>query len=160
MRNIELKARSADPAFARKIAQSLATNRLGIQHQIDTYFCCNYGRLKLREIDALRTELIWYARADQQGPAASVREPGDPAYARRAESRDDLFVMDDVAEHADGCARPRGSVGEPKRPPHAETEPGRPGDGDVHSQTKYGLRTFSSRSCLPLSRAGSPCSST
>lgn len=41
------------------------------QHQIDTYFHCLHGRLKLRQIDGLRGELICYARADEQGPKSS-----------------------------------------------------------------------------------------
>ena len=38
MRNIELKARLADLNAARRIAESVATKRLGPQHQVDTYF--------------------------------------------------------------------------------------------------------------------------
>ncbi len=71
MRNIELKARLTDLDAARAVAQRIATKRLGTQHQIDTYFHCRHGRLKLRQIDGLRSELVWYARVDQQGPKAS-----------------------------------------------------------------------------------------
>lgn len=71
MRNIELKARLADLDAARKIAESVATKRLGAQHQIDTYFHCRHGRLKLRQIDGLRAELISYARPNEQGPKPS-----------------------------------------------------------------------------------------
>ena len=71
MRNIELKARLADYAAARKVAETVATRRLGAQHQIDTYFHCRQGRLKLRQIDRLRAELVWYARPDERGPKAS-----------------------------------------------------------------------------------------
>ncbi len=41
------------------------------QQQIDTYFHCHHGRLKLRQIDGLRAELVWYARPDEHGPKAS-----------------------------------------------------------------------------------------
>jgi adenylate cyclase, class 2 len=71
MRNIELKARLADYAAAHRVASAIATKRLGTQHQIDTYFDCRHGRLKLRQIDGLRAELVWYTRADQEGPRAS-----------------------------------------------------------------------------------------
>jgi predicted adenylyl cyclase CyaB len=71
MRNIELKARLADISAARKVAAVIATKRLGTQHQIDTYFHCANGRLKLRQIDGLRAELVWYARGDQTGPSVS-----------------------------------------------------------------------------------------
>jgi len=71
MRNIELKARLSDYAAAQQVAETVATRRLGAQHQIDTYFHCREGRLKLRQIDRLRAELVWYARPDQCGPMAS-----------------------------------------------------------------------------------------
>jgi adenylate cyclase class IV len=71
LRNIELKARLADLQAARKVAQALATERLGVQQQVDTYFHCIRGRLKLRQIDRLSAQLVWYARPDQKGPKAS-----------------------------------------------------------------------------------------
>ena len=71
MRNIELKARLGDLEAARRIALRIATKQIGTQHQIDTYFHCRDGRLKLRQIDGLSAQLVWYARADQEGPKAS-----------------------------------------------------------------------------------------
>jgi adenylate cyclase len=71
MQNIELKARLADYDAAFRVASAIATKRLGTQHQIDTYFHCQHGRLKLRQIDGLRAELVWYARPDQEGPKTS-----------------------------------------------------------------------------------------
>lgn len=71
MRNIELKARLTDVDAARKLAESVATERLAAQHQLDTYFHCRRGRLKLREIDGLSAQLISYARPDQPGPKPS-----------------------------------------------------------------------------------------
>jgi adenylate cyclase, class 2 len=71
MRNIELKARIADYEAAHRIASAIATKTLGVQHQIDTYFHCSNGRLKLRQIDGLRSELIWYARNDGKDPKPS-----------------------------------------------------------------------------------------
>lgn len=70
-RNIELKARLQDLDAARAIAESVATSRLGGQHQIDTYFAAGRGRLKLRQINGLSAELIAYARPDQSGPKRS-----------------------------------------------------------------------------------------
>ena len=69
--NIELKARVADLDRLREIAQRLATQPLETQHQVDTYFHCRRGRLKLREINDRRAELIWYERADQKQPKPS-----------------------------------------------------------------------------------------
>ena len=115
MRNIELKARLPDPAAAREVAAAVATRHLGTQHQIDTYFHSRQGRLKLREIDGLSAQLVWYARADQQGPKASdyVLVPvGNPktlkaalsaALAVRAvvEKRREIFLADNVRIHLD-----------------------------------------------------------
>ena len=71
MRNIELKARVADLKAARQTAEQIATKRLGVQQQVDTYFHCPHGRLKLRQIDGLSAQLVWYARPSEQGPKAS-----------------------------------------------------------------------------------------
>ncbi len=71
MRNIELKARLRDLAEARRTAMALATAGPMQQVQVDTYFRCREGRLKLREIVGRPAELIWYARPDTQAPKAS-----------------------------------------------------------------------------------------
>lgn len=71
MRNIELKARLADLSAARRIAEAIVTERLAPQQQVDTYFHCNCGRLKLRRIEGRSAQLIWYARADQPSPKTS-----------------------------------------------------------------------------------------
>ncbi len=71
MRNIELKARVADTDAARKQAKAIATACLGIEQQVDTYFHCPNGRLKLREIDGKAAQLIWYARPDAERPKPS-----------------------------------------------------------------------------------------
>ncbi len=69
--NIELKARLASLELARQTASSVAESRLPDQHQIDTYFYCQHGRLKLREIVGERAELIAYRRPNESGPKAS-----------------------------------------------------------------------------------------
>jgi len=71
MRNIELKAKISDLDQARRTAESIATKRLGTEHQVDTYFHCHEGRLKLRQIDRSPAQLIWYARTDQPAAKAS-----------------------------------------------------------------------------------------
>lgn len=115
VRNIELKARLEDLDAARKVAETIATERLGTQRQVDTYFHCKHGRLKLREINAQKAELVWYARGDQPGPKASdyqlVRVP-DPAKLKAAltaalgirgvvEKRREIFLHDNVRIHLD-----------------------------------------------------------
>jgi len=71
MRNIELKARLHDLPAARRVAETLATQRLGIQEQIDTYFRCANGRLKLRQISGQTAQLVWYVRPSDPRPKAS-----------------------------------------------------------------------------------------
>jgi predicted adenylyl cyclase CyaB len=70
-RNIEIKAQMADLGRARATAERLATARLGIERQRDTYFRCRAGRLKLREIEDRAVQLIAYERADRPEAKAS-----------------------------------------------------------------------------------------
>jgi predicted adenylyl cyclase CyaB len=70
-RNIEIKASLRSLDEARAVAEGLATDRMGVLVQTDTYFRCSTGRLKLREIEGLGAELIAYARPDQAGPKGS-----------------------------------------------------------------------------------------
>jgi len=115
MRNIELKARLTDLEVARQTAAALATERLGVQHQLDTYFFCRDGRLKLREIDDHRAELIAYTRPDQQSPKGSdyLRVPVSDAPLLKAvltaalglrcivEKRREIFLVHQVRIHLD-----------------------------------------------------------
>lgn len=64
-RNVELKAKLASLTTARDVARRLATEYVGLQHQVDTYFHVLNGRLKLREIQHATAQLVWYARPDQ-----------------------------------------------------------------------------------------------
>ena len=115
MRNIELKARLADWDKAHQVAAAVATKRLGKQHQIDTYFHCRHGRLKLRQIDGLRAELVCYARPDQEGPKPSdyqIAPIAHPETLKAAlttalgvrtvvEKRREIFLHHDVRIHLD-----------------------------------------------------------
>jgi predicted adenylyl cyclase CyaB len=77
-----LRARLADPAAARQTAERLCGGEAEIQRQTDTYFDCARGRLKLREIDGVGAQLIWYERPDLPEPKGSdylltpILEPG------------------------------------------------------------------------------------
>jgi adenylate cyclase class IV len=76
-RNIEIKARIASvQALAPKAAAVATEGPIGIV-QDDTFFGCANGRLKLREFSPQSGELIFYRRADQQGPKESfyLRSP-------------------------------------------------------------------------------------
>ncbi len=76
-RNIEIKARAADPEALAGIAGGLADGPPVRLEQTDTFFHVPRGRLKLREFGDGAGELIQYARADSAGPKPSdfVRSP-------------------------------------------------------------------------------------
>ena len=68
MRNIELKARLANPNGASGVCDQIGAAYQGEIHQIDTYFNVPDGRLKLREATPGVTELVQYHRPDVAGP--------------------------------------------------------------------------------------------
>jgi predicted adenylyl cyclase CyaB len=70
-RNIELKARCPDLPAARAACGTLQLRGELFLRQIDTYFNCEHGRLKLRVIDDGKAELIWYDRCDEAISRAS-----------------------------------------------------------------------------------------
>jgi predicted adenylyl cyclase CyaB len=65
--NLEIKARGGDWERAREIA----TGRVGVDEQVDTYFRTSAGRLKLRESSLSGGQLIPYFRPDDGGPRRS-----------------------------------------------------------------------------------------
>jgi len=69
--NIEIKARCTNQEKIRKILNSGNADFKGIDHQIDTYFRTNQGRLKLREGN-IENHLIYYDREDKEGPKQSA----------------------------------------------------------------------------------------
>lgn len=66
--NLEIKAPVADAAAFRETAARLATETVGVDDQVDTYFCVPSGRLKLRESSLSGAQLIPYQRPDEDGP--------------------------------------------------------------------------------------------
>lgn len=68
--NIEIKAKSNNQEKIREILKSQNADFKGIDHQIDTYFKVNSGRLKLREGE-IENRLIYYKREDKKGPKQS-----------------------------------------------------------------------------------------
>lgn len=68
--NIEIKARCSDPELVQQKLLSLKADPKGTDHQIDTYFHVDRGRLKLREGN-IENNLIYYNRNDQAGPKKS-----------------------------------------------------------------------------------------
>lgn len=68
--NIEIKARSHNQDSIREILKSENADFKGVDHQIDTYFKVNSGRLKLREGN-IENSLVHYEREDKEGPKQS-----------------------------------------------------------------------------------------
>lgn len=64
-RNLEWKARLAEPAAVREAVGRLGARFAERQEQRDTYFRVPHGRLKLREIVGGPPLLIWYERPDR-----------------------------------------------------------------------------------------------
>lgn len=68
--NVEIKARCSDPERVRSVLYLRGAEHKGLDHQIDTYFKVNEGRLKLREGN-IENVLVFYKRDDQEGPKNS-----------------------------------------------------------------------------------------
>jgi len=68
--NIEIKARCNDQDKIRSILKLRNADFKGTDHQIDTYFRTNNGRLKLREGN-IENFLGFYEREDKEGPKQS-----------------------------------------------------------------------------------------
>jgi predicted adenylyl cyclase CyaB len=70
-RNVEIKARITSVASLIPQAAAIADRGPIEITQDDTFFHCQSGRLKLRTFSNDEGELIFYRRADQQGPKES-----------------------------------------------------------------------------------------
>jgi len=68
--NIEIKAHCADIATVRSVLAARGARRVGLDHQVDTYFNVPSGRLKLRSGD-IENNLIFYRRPDGAAPKRS-----------------------------------------------------------------------------------------
>jgi len=81
-RNIEIKATVEDFRRIQGLIETLADQGPTELNQIDTFFGCRDGRLKLREFGQGTAELIFYRRPNVPGPKASeysICPVGDPA---------------------------------------------------------------------------------
>ncbi|MCI5058575.1 MAG: adenylate cyclase, partial [Flavobacteriales bacterium] len=70
IKNVEIKARCKNPDEIRSILRSLNATFIGKDHQVDTYYECSTGRLKLREGN-IENALIYYNRPDDPNPKLS-----------------------------------------------------------------------------------------
>jgi adenylate cyclase class 2 len=78
-RNVEIKARCADLAAARRAALASGARLLGRERQHDTYFRAQEGRLKLRR------RWLLPAGGPSAGAGAPREEPGQLIWYRRAD---------------------------------------------------------------------------
>ena len=70
-RNIEIKARVHNLESLLPSVAALADSGPTHIHQVDTFFSCSNGRLKLRKFSDTQGELIFYRRADSRQPKES-----------------------------------------------------------------------------------------
>jgi predicted adenylyl cyclase CyaB len=113
--NLEIKARCADLAAARARAAALATEHVGLDHQVDTYFVTARGRLKLRESSLSGGQLVPYLRPDTEAAKRSdyrVIPVEDPVGLKRllaeilgvhrvVDKQREIFLVDNVRIHLD-----------------------------------------------------------
>jgi homotetrameric cytidine deaminase len=117
-RNVELKARDADPEATLRRALELGASDEGVLRQRDTYFGRARGRLKLREQEGGRgpiAQLIAYERPDDEQARTSayrIAEVADPDALREAldaalgtrvvvDKRRHLLLYENVRIHLD-----------------------------------------------------------
>ncbi|MBI3795442.1 MAG: class IV adenylate cyclase [Deltaproteobacteria bacterium] len=112
--NIELKARWANAEGIRDILRERNADFRGVDHQIDTYFKVNHGRLKLREGN-IENCLVYYERENQPGPKQSTVSlfPVSPGSALKeiltqsvgilvvVEKQREIYFIDNVKFHVD-----------------------------------------------------------
>jgi homotetrameric cytidine deaminase len=117
-RNLEIKARDADPRRSLEAALALGADDQGELTQRDTYFAGARGRLKLRQQTPGEAELIQYRRPDEGGPRVSefrLVPVGDPRALEQAldaalgtlvvvEKRRRLLLWEGVRIHLDDVA--------------------------------------------------------
>lgn len=103
--NIEIKAKCSNKEDIRHIKNILRSKKAelkGTDHQIDTYFKINSGRLKLREGN-IENYLIYYDREDKKSPKQSnvmlfKTEPNSPLKKILTKALGILVVVDKLRE--------------------------------------------------------------
>ena len=100
--NIEIKAKCNNHKKIRDFLRSHKAEFRGTDHQIDTYFKVNDGRLKLREGN-IENHLIYYKRSNKKGPKQSDiilldSTPGSPLKEILTRSCGILAVVDKKRE--------------------------------------------------------------
>jgi predicted adenylyl cyclase CyaB len=80
--NIEIKARVTDFDGLQHKAEQLSDTPCKLIPQLDTFFNCPNGRIKLRELGPKHGQIVFYQRADVSGPKHSeylIFETNDPS---------------------------------------------------------------------------------
>lgn len=100
--NVEIKAGCSDHDRIRKILNAHEADFKGVDHQVDTYFKVNFGRLKLREGN-LENYLVFYERENIKGPKLSQvilfkSEPHSALKEILTKSLGELVVVDKQRE--------------------------------------------------------------
>ena len=112
--NIEIKAKCKDLNIMRTKLKELNADFKGEDRQIDTYFNCPYGRLKLRSGN-IENSLIFYSRDNILGPKESdvalsevgkdhqIKEVLTKAYGVMSEvdKKREIYFIDNVKFHLD-----------------------------------------------------------
>jgi adenylate cyclase, class 2 len=99
---IEIKAKCTNQSAIRDILLARNAEFKGTDHQIDTYFKVNHGRLKLREGN-IENHLIYYERENTATPKESEvtlfkTEPGSPLKGILTQSLGILVAVDKQRE--------------------------------------------------------------
>jgi len=71
MKNIELKISLPNNINMSKALKEIGAKHKGKLFQVDTYFCCSKGRLKTREINNKKFEIIFYQRPNKKASKVS-----------------------------------------------------------------------------------------
>lgn len=115
--NIEIKSKCANPEKIREILLQKNADFKGTDHQIDTYFNCPDGRLKLRE-GTIENNLIHYKRHNQEGPKRSdvILYKSDPKSSLKSlltaamgvltvvDKQREIYFLENVKFHIDQVA--------------------------------------------------------
>jgi adenylate cyclase, class 2 len=115
--NVEIKARSTNQDFVRKVLKDRNAEYKGTDHQIDTYFVVPQGRLKLREGN-IENALIYYEREETTGTKESkiILYPFDPSSKLKeilmnvhevlvvVDKQREIFFIDNIKFHIDTVA--------------------------------------------------------
>jgi predicted adenylyl cyclase CyaB len=99
--NIEIKARVTDFEELQRKAEAISDLPCQVIPQVDTFFKCPQGRLKLRELTPARAQLVYYQRQDVTGPKHSeyqIFETDNPVGLKRilAQSLGEVGVVSKV----------------------------------------------------------------